>query len=344
MRVRIITFRRSGVRPCLWLVLLSFLWLSVMLRLTTAGCLASTAGGVTVAPANVTLDIQKGKPGPSETVSVRNDYAESVTFSVAVQGQQITTDGSLAPSGALEPAMAGLLAATPEGFSLAPQQSINLKITVKDAARLAPGGHYASLLIRQSAAEGQKGLALSSAVSVSVFVIKEDGAVRSVGAGAVHALGRVAQLPSAATVDFQNLGNVAVVPRASAKIYDPRGHLVMAGVINQESVPITPGKTARLQAPLTPVGYSWLPGRYTLRVLYRYDGTDQQKTVSATLLVVPVAFIASTILLVLVGVVVYRLARLRAQSRLLRSTAHLTQPASASSQKFMDVIVRPRKK
>jgi hypothetical protein len=300
---------------------------------------APTKPGITISPINLSLDLRKGDDATSGTINVRNDYSRATEFTAAVRGMQLSGDSSLVPSDSPELALAASLVITPSNFTLEPGQSIDVRVTLSNSAKLSPGGHYASVLIRQTADTGNS-LSLNPAISVAIFVIKEDGAIRAVKISSVDSGGSIFNVPHSLTANFDSLGNVSMVPRAAVSVYDPLGHMVASGVLNTGSVPIYPNKSVRLETHLISLALGWVPGRYKEQVLYRYDGTDTQQVAVAYKWVVPLPFLAvlAACLVLLaggirLGWVLYSNWRAKKQRAKAEETAPKRQPRS------FDIIV-----
>lgn len=303
-----ITRRSRAIEGLLFLLGLSYLVVQYHGVMVSAQDVAST--GVTVTPSRVTLQINKGASSGLAPVSVRNDYAQPVEFEAEVWGVKQLHDGSLAPTAEPEAALKDLLSVAPRSFTLEPKQSINLQIVARDSDKLAPGGHYAAVLIRQANAVREK-LSLSPAVTVMAFIIKEDGAVRKLSAASIVKDGPLLGLPDRVTVDFLNEGNLSVVPRASVQVRGPNGDIFKTGVLNQESLWALPSEKLKLQAILSSSARAWLPGRYSTHVLYRYDESDDmQEIVTTNWVFPPLSLLAVVVLFVLIAVLVRLFKRL----------------------------------
>lgn len=310
-----------------------------------AQVLATTApakAGITVAPAHIVLQIAKGQQQQEATVGVRNDYAQAVSFDVTIQGLQQNAKGILVPTGTPDAAIAALMTVSPQRFTLEPGKSVNLKLLLHDTEQLSPGGHYAALFIRQAGAEGQK-LSLAAAVSVSMFIIKEEGAVRSVAVTSVRHDGMLFRLPRTVTVGFKNEGNVSVVPRAAVTMSGPTRPVLATAAMNQESLWAVAGGATTIQAGLQQHSMAWLPGSYTLNVVYRYDGSDAQHVASVRFWVVPLPFVGVMFLagVAIIGLVRYRRSILRLlRSKVRRKNSRPTHAVSPSHKpKTMDIVV-----
>jgi hypothetical protein len=253
------------------------------------------SSGITVAPAIVTMSLPKDQTVQETSVSVRNNATKQVRLSATIGGIQETNNGTFAPSAIVDPGLTNALFVDQTDITLDGGKSVNLKLQVRDTPALTPGGHYASLLIRDVENTGQN-VTLSHAVSVRVFVIKETGAVRAVRVDAMRDDGGLFRVPSTITATFSNPGNVGVVPRASIGLYDPRGRLVASGVLNTESVTVLPSKQAQLRTVMLGEARAWLPGEYEQRISYRYEGSDEQTTGSASMIIIPPLFIGMSVL------------------------------------------------
>lgn len=301
--------------------------------------------GVTVSPAQITMSIDKNETSAEDSVSVRNDYAQPLRFEASIRGIQQSGDGSLVPSTDIDRSLAATLSVTPRSFSLEPGQSINLRLVVTDSGQLSPGGHYASLFIRQANDDTEQQLSLSPAISVTIFLIKENGAIRDLSVSSAKDDGSLFRVPKNITLTFYNNGNVRLVPRASVSLRAPGGAQVKSGVVNQESLWVLPSGNSNLQAHLASLSLPWLPGRYTMHVLYRYDGSEAQKELIISRWVFPPLAAASCVIIGLGFAVVIRLAVLRMQRhRKQRRAAELALAELEKSRSIDGILKRPRKK
>lgn len=296
----------------------------------------ATTTGITVSPSLITLDIRKGESSGSVPISIKNNYAQTISFETAIWGVAQLHDGSLSPSAQPETAISDALSVMPRSFTLQPGKSINAQITVRDSSQLAPGGHYASVLVKQVDNTGGS-LSLSPAVSVMAFIIKEDGAVRKLSASLVGGSGTMLRVPNTATVDFGNDGNVSIVPRASVQVRGPNGTIVKAGVLNQESLWVLPSSTLKTQTLLASSSRVWIPGRYTTLIIYRYDGSDETKDITTTQWVFPPLTLLSVIILVILVVMFVRWTRRFILRR--RSSSRIVSLPQPNKRKSIDGIL-----
>lgn len=295
--------------------------------------------GVTVSPTILNITIDGAPQGREAAVAVRNDYDQPMDFAVALRGMEQVSNGKLLPSDTVEPSLAAVLAITPTSLHIQPHTSVNVKLTAIDSDDLAPGGHYATLMIRlvQPGDGGASGsLALSPVVSVALFVIKEAGAVRAVNVSSLLDDSRLWRPATSATTSFHNGGNVAVVPRGILTVADPQGKIIRSGVMNEGSLLLLPDGSLKLRGSMKSLAMEWLPGVYTTKLLYRYDGSDETQTVDVSHLVVPPVFAMVSLCVVLaIAWIVWRWGRL-----LLDWVRALRRPARRSKARQDVVEVR----
>lgn len=288
--------RASGLLLVAFLVSIALVSVVSMSRVE-----AVATSGITVSPVEVSLSTGTKYDMQKSVITIRNDYSEVINFEASIGGMQLLSNGSLTPTGDPDPGLSEALVVAPSVFSLKAGESIGVQLSLKDTSALSPGGHYASLLIKQKET-ATKQLLLTPAISVAVFIVKEDGAIRSVNISNVAVNGGLFRLPTTTTANFKNDGNVGIVPRASVTVSDNKGRAVATGVMNPQSFTVWPDKTLKLQTSLEKIGSSWLPSKYSVQVTYRYDGSDDQHTVIIRRWFIPPAF---SIGIIFVGVFIF---------------------------------------
>lgn len=335
MHTRFITFRNF------WLSVLC-LGLFLFVLCSRADAVATDQKGITVAPARLVMNLGKDSRGYEGTVSVRNNLSVPVAFEASIRSIQQASNGMLVPTDQSDAIMSTALRVMPAEFTLAPGKSINIKLQFVDVAALGPGGHYASLFIKERTLT-TKQVSVSQAVSVMIFATKEDGATRQVVARNIVSDASIVRPPRSVTASFGNTGNTALVPRGVVRVYGPSGKVVANGIMNEGSASVLPGREIRLRSYLTTSGFAWLPGRYKVEVLYRYDGSDEQKSAIVTRWSFPPVFLAvlAAVLISLAALVrllwwVWPALRLRLKGR-----PHMDiRPSKPQQRKAMDVVVR----
>lgn len=245
-----------------------------------AKTVTKTSGDITVAPAALTAQIGSKQLQTTFSVGVKNNYTVPVSLNAELSGLDVRNN-RLYPTKTAETALTTTTTILPTQFTLEPGKTQTVEVTLNDSAALNPGGHFAALLITQAeaapGASASSNLSLQAAISASIYVIKEDGALRNVVAKAITTNRSLFSLPSLADVKFYNNGNVNVVPRGTLTITKSGQDTPLArAIINPTSLPLFAKQTTKLQSTFKAVASPYKPGKYTLTAQYGYigDGTD----------------------------------------------------------------------
>lgn len=207
----------------------------------------STNSTVTLSPPFSQLTLPEGSSEISQSLELTNTTETGLEFSAAVflfsqvdsQGTTILTDK---PPSSDSVTIADSITVTPATFVVNAGQTQTLTVTVKNQLNLAPGGHYAAIVIR-STTESSTGTQ-SVVPALSSFLL-----VRKVGGEQYHlSLGKVSLFDSLFHLDFprsipllfENQGNIHVIPRGTVSISDIWGRRVMEGTINEGSLLVLP--------------------------------------------------------------------------------------------------------
>lgn len=253
--------------------------------------------GIKVAPATVTMVIEKSDTEKVTWVGIKNNYSVPVKLTTELRGVE-QEQGNLTPTKEVPEQLKNNLEIDKTNIELAAGESINVRLLVKDASKLLPGGNYASLVIKQS---GEKGNAvgLQPAISVSIFITKLDGAFNDLKIENLKLNRFLLSMPSSVSTEFVNSGNVVVVPRGRIDVLDNK-NTVTSGLINVQSTGLFPGNKLNLKTALKNKNIFELPGKKTLIINYRYDGSDQFKTITKTFIYLPIWLLLIPLLLIAV--------------------------------------------
>ncbi len=184
--------------------------------------------------------------------------------------------------------------------SLEVGESEDLRVVIENRESLSPGGHYGAVLFTIGNEEGdakENVVAVNQLLSVLVFAKKEGGEIYR-----LNLLDRTWERSllfglSQTSLRFQNEGNVHIVPRGIVTLTDPLGRIVEKGVINTESGLVLPESQRTFVTKLSLVTPLLIPGRYTLRTDYRYDGQEAFESAADTIVLLPwPAFVAILVL------------------------------------------------
>lgn len=171
-----------------------------------------------------------------------------------------------------------------------------VSIAIENKESLSPGGHYGAVAFQLENPSGEKSntslVAVRSSFASLFFVKKTGGGVMKLEYADIQNIGKDALgIPEKVSLRFRNSGNIHLVPRGVVTVRDPWGRAVRKGVINEESGRILPESYRTYGVSLKKVASAFLPGRYTISVEYRYDGSEgfivaPKRTVFSFLLII----------------------------------------------------------
>ena len=173
---------------------------------------------------------------------------------------------------------------------LQPNQTKLITVRINDDASLLPGGHYGALIATtknsQPYQNSQK-VELVQGLSGLIFLTKTGG--ESYGLQLTDAKSTQSLVGETATLSlrFQNTGNVHVVPRGIAQVFDSRGKLLSQGIINVDSDILLPETNKIEVAQLHSLAQVHWPGKYTLVIRYHREGDDTPATSTISFLYAP---------------------------------------------------------
>lgn len=286
----------------------------------------SAAGeGFVISPAFQSVSLQTAQLSGDYVLQLTNTTAIDQNFKLsAVDFGTLDESGGVAflgsPTSELEHryGLASWMRLGADKVFVARGKTVMIPVSIENRSSLAPGGHYGAILATAVSETGSAGgnnprVSFTQVLSSLVLLTKAGGINPSLILKAVKIDHGGARLPVAVTLRFLNDGNVHLVPRGTITITDPVGRVVQRGALNDGSTAILPESFRRYPTPLVKVAPAWLPGRYTVRANYRYDGTDKTKQSDTTfwyagLAVVWVVGLAST---AFIGLLALRLWRRR---------------------------------
>jgi hypothetical protein len=163
--------------------------------------------------------------------------------------------------------------------------SIDAVVTVDNSSGLRPGGHYGAVLATALTAPNgppaRSRVGVLEVLSSLILLVKDGGPTPDLRLVSQTVDKSGLKIPTQVEHRFRNAGGQHVVPRGVAEVRDPAGRLVERGALNENSGVILPQTFRRYQTPLMKVARIWLPGRYTVRTSYRYDGGTATKQLAS---------------------------------------------------------------
>lgn len=254
--------------------------------------------GLTIDPAMFSVVIRAQDTEKSTPITITNN--EPTALQLIAEARSVDDKGAiLAPTKSLDPALTSVIQLDKHTFTLDSKASTQITLTVKNKDSLPPGGTYLALVV-YPATNNSINVSLRAAVSSSIFIIKEDGAQRSMSLQAVD-IPKVAFMGyGQPKLTFKNTGNVHIVPRGTILTMDStRKQMFAKGIVNSESMTLMPGRTLTFAIPMQKISESLLPKRLTYFVQYRFDGSDDIQTKVVKSIYLPIALVMALCFIVL---------------------------------------------
>ncbi len=240
--------------------------------------------GFSVSPPLVEVVIGEEDKEKSYILNISNDSDKSEEFRLSV-----VDFGSLEKSAGVaffgfekseiedKYALASWVRLEKDAFVVDPGQNVSVRVTIVNRESLSPGGHYGAVVIKlEDEGFGNKRLVgVTQNYASLIFVRKTGGEVYRLSLGEVSFGANPMIMTDVVSLRFQNAGNVHLVPRGKIEIKDPKDRLVLKGIINIDSSIIMPESFRDYVTKLNKVERIFWPGRYKMRVDYRYRGRQE---------------------------------------------------------------------
>ncbi|MET0779221.1 MAG: hypothetical protein ABWY71_00145 [Candidatus Saccharimonadales bacterium] len=224
---------------------------------------SGAAGSITVTPAAVRLELAKGAGRATATLNITNNYSGAVVLHFAFEKPRQST-------GATDTARAHLLFNDVDA-TIAAGATYQQIVTLNDAPGITPGSQSIDVVVTHGGLPGQ-GVGVLPSMRLPLTVIKQDGAITSLGLTNIAGPSVAMRIPATIDVTLRNTGNMTAVPRGVVTVQSPSGSVLASGVLNEASKAITPGTDMKLTAKLTRLGNATLPGNYSVHVAYGLGG------------------------------------------------------------------------
>lgn len=319
------------------------------------------SGGLRITPAITQIKLQ-----PHENTLTLQYIVSNMThqpLSVAIGARDF---GALSQSGSITLYGAGYNPSTnPHGIQsyvslptapviIPPNASQPVSVTIQNATKLAPGGHYGTILFSPQnafAGTGSNRVNLNTSVAGLVFLTTAYGGTYDVSASMSHVSPIRFSLPSSVYLVFKNTGNTQSIPQGQLSLLGPRAKVLGTQVVNSSSGLILSGGSRIFQVQL-PLNRHW----YTPTAIYHLSlqYKDSQDTSFKTLNQSFVYVNGKVALLVVIALIAFGYLLMRFGKRMGRRLVSLKFPkrrpkvsnsaaTTLTGSKVMDVM-RPKRK
>jgi hypothetical protein len=222
----------------------------------------------------MTLSPAAGQQEQHSSFTITNTYTAPIELRVAFAAPVHAVDA--------DKQVLQALSVDEANVTLAAGQSITKTISLHATNKLAPGSQRADVVILQS--PSASGVRILPELRLPIILIKEDGAITSLGLGAVARPIIAFNTPTTIDVTLKNTGNMIAIPRGFVTITTPGGKVIGKGTLNTSSAAINPGSEVRFTTPLTILSSAALPGFYNAVISYGLGGDLPSKTGDARFL------------------------------------------------------------
>lgn len=252
----------------------------------------SPSSTVTLSPPFVQLSLPEGSTGISHVLELTNTTDKDLAFSAAVflfsqvdsQGTTILTDK---PPSNESLSIADSISVTPSSFVVTAGQRQTLTVNINNRQNLAPGGHYAAVVIRSNTETTANTPSVVPALSSFLLIRKIGGEQYHLSLGKVTLLDSLfrMQIPNQIPLLFENQGNTHVIPRGTITISDIWGRSVWEGTINEGSLVVLPRAQREISVSLRKIRPLLPSIVYTVRVQGRSEPGEVKFTQTGTVFI-----------------------------------------------------------
>lgn len=269
--------------------------------------------GFSINPFYQSIDIQRDQQSVPFSVKLKNTTSVPAVFRVTILDfGTLDESGGVAFLGAsdnLKYGLASWVKLPNDTLVLAPGEEQTVSGTIENRESLSPGGHYGAVFFKiednsGNMADGQKdAIAFNPSMASLLFVRKIGGEIYALNLDSFDFARNIFIQPDKLSLRFQNPGNVHIVPRGTAEVFDPLGRLIAKSIVNSDSGIILPETFRMFSAKFMSIAPAFIPGRYTMLINYRYDGKADFAPEHKSFFFIPPYFILAV--LFLIGIVIF---------------------------------------
>lgn len=226
------------------LILIWFLSMSVFAQDSHAQ--SKKNGTITVSPAYIEVTITKPGEVKQVPITFTNNSAQTLTlemFPINFNHSDVNgTIGFLTQTGSYEYGLASYLSLEASEMTLNPGQSHIFKVQVTNRPDLSPGGHYAAVVGKVNSTPGSVfGAQVAPSLSSLIFLRKTGGERYNLSLKQTDGGQSVSfSYPDEITLQFQNEGNIHLVPYGTIEVVDLFGRVIRRGILNTSSFLVMP--------------------------------------------------------------------------------------------------------
>jgi hypothetical protein len=220
--------------------------LTLSLFVTDAHAQTRKDGSLTISPAYVEVSLTKPGEELKLPITFTNSSSQQITLEVfPLDFNSADTNGTIGfiPSaGSYSYSLASFLSLEADQITIEPKEKKTFTVLIRNRPDLAPGGHYAAIVGKVVSGKGTEfGANVAPSLSSLIFLIKTGGERYNLSLNRTDQRQSVTLLyPDSVQLEFQNEGNVHLVPYGILEIRDSFGRLLKRGVLNTSSFFVMP--------------------------------------------------------------------------------------------------------
>jgi hypothetical protein len=250
--------------------------------------------GFSVSPPFQEVVINRNDSYKESEIEIKNNTDSSVVFNISpVDFGSLDNSGGIvflgsSESGERKYSLASWIQIDRNKLILDAHSSQKIKVSIINKDSLSPGGHYGAILVTLDSDLTQgNNVGIKQSYASLFFVKKTGGEIYSLKINKIDFKHNFLRINKKIKLNFQNDGNVHLVPRGTISVMDPFNRLVLRQSINIDSSIIIPESFRDFNVTLDKVSSLIWPGKYRLFIDYRFDGQDEVKNQQINFVFVP---------------------------------------------------------
>ncbi len=236
---------------------------------------------ITVSPSLLQIDLALDQP--TADLFYKNTSANPVDINLSAKDFKDLNDGwqvnFLAPKDAAnyKYSLSSWISFDKKSLTIPPGKEEKVTVTI-DAARLAQGGHYASIQAEiKSKPTDRRQVQIDGILSSLLFVRAGVGKIRE--EAKINQFGAIRDnfwdFPNMMLMRFENSGNVDLTPFGLIEIKDIFGNTIAKGILNEGSFITLPESIRRYDIPVKPLSNFFLPGIYHAKITLHFGKSNK---------------------------------------------------------------------
>ena len=196
-------------------------------------------------------------------------------------------------------------------FILLPEASQAEQVSIVNTENLAAGGHYGAIIYTPEAINNVNNnvkISYIPTVASLIFLSTAGGGTQDLHLSNILQSKLSFSLPKTTSFIMANSGNTQSTPIGYIKLTGPSDDLIAQAILNHTSTLVLPSSSILMSVNLlTQSSFFTLPGIYTLKFVYGYDGSSKLATISKSFTYINLFLIAFVIIILIILIIIIRI-------------------------------------